>query len=220
MATLILLNTTTILFGSQPTTIFAGDSVTNSDIQTALKARGGVLAPATDALVVAASAVVQKMRSHGDNEQACTNVMLAAYASSAYGASGGGGGVPITPTIEAVVGGGTAGGAASIPIPKGYTARLAITVVGKITHKGGGSEAVGDTFHVDTLVTARNVSGSAAEVTNETEVSVTDSDSSMTGSSVAIGTSTGNITITPTNASGLNAATVVTWTVLVAQQNF
>jgi hypothetical protein len=84
MTTLVLVNTVTIVQNSQPSKLFAGDSISDAGIQAAVQAAGGILAPATDPNIVAAQAVVQKLRSHGGNEFDATALMLAAYASSAY----------------------------------------------------------------------------------------------------------------------------------------
>jgi hypothetical protein len=85
MTTLVLVNTVTIVQNSQPSKVFAGESISDAGIQASVLAAGGVLAPATDPNLVAAAALVAKARSHGANEAECTTIMMAAYASTAYG---------------------------------------------------------------------------------------------------------------------------------------
>ena len=84
MTALVLVNTVTIVQNSQPSKVFAGESISDAGIQASVLAAGGVLAPATDANVADAAALVIKMRSHGANESECNAVMMAAYTSSAY----------------------------------------------------------------------------------------------------------------------------------------
>jgi len=84
MSTLILINTTTIVYNGSATQLNAGDRVSDSSIQDAAEAEGAIFGPTSDDNLVAASALVAKLRSKGRNEQELTAVMMAAYASTAY----------------------------------------------------------------------------------------------------------------------------------------
>jgi hypothetical protein len=86
MTTLVLLATTSIVYKGQALVVQAGENVSDSSVQAALTADGATFAPATDANVAAAQLVVAKLRSHGANEQTCTQVMAAAAGATAYGA--------------------------------------------------------------------------------------------------------------------------------------
>lgn len=69
---------------SGPLLFAAGTLVTDSSIQAALRAAGGLLAPQSDAAVAAAAVIAQGARlNKGADGQFLTNVMMAAYAGSA-----------------------------------------------------------------------------------------------------------------------------------------
>jgi hypothetical protein len=199
---------------NQAALVRSGDSVANATVQAAVEAKGGIFAPATDTNVAAAALIVQKLRAKGANESACDAVMLAAFASSAYAGVAGG-----TQYSKAIAGGGTAA-TITRAIPSGVTAVLRIKGVGIVTTKGGGSEAVGDTYHLDTELTVKNVAGTVSIVSSLTQVSVTDADTSQAATTYGFTASGGNLVITITNAAGLNAATVDTHVVNVSEQDY
>jgi hypothetical protein len=83
MASLILINSTQAQGANQgPATYKAGNTITDSAVQAALIADGGLLWPATDTVVAAAAAVALKMYSKGYDEAYVSRTMLAAVSNS------------------------------------------------------------------------------------------------------------------------------------------
>jgi hypothetical protein len=110
-------------------------------------------------------------------------------------------------TITGTLKGASATTTASIPVPAGTSAELRVKITAKVTTKGGGAEAVGDENYVNEVVVVKNVSGTAAVVPNQTEVSVTAQDTTM-----PIPATHGNVGVSTSNA-------VVTFTATVLQMN-
>ena len=214
MSSLILITSVMVVYAGQPMTLNPGDTITDPDVQAAAIAEGAVFALTSDANVVAAALVVRKFKSKGADDAVCANVMLAAYMSSAYAGAGG----YSTPTTVAITGTGST--TVNRAIPTGVTAVLVIEATGIVTTKGGGSEAVGDTYHLRTEVTAKNVAGTVTIVTNKTEVSVTDADASMAATGYSFSGSGANFVTTIANAAGLNAGTIVTHAMTVTEQDY
>lgn len=79
-----LINGVTFMQGGQTIKILAGELISNSSTQTAIQAAGGVLGPMSDQNLVAAAAVVQKMKQRGANEVDMNFTMLSAYAYTGY----------------------------------------------------------------------------------------------------------------------------------------
>lgn len=211
---MILINTTTIVYNGSSTQLNAGDTVTDTSVIATAEAEGAVFGPPSDANLVAAQALVQKLRGKGRNEQELTQVMLSAYALSAYTASS------YSAPYSKNATGGSATAVFSWPIAEGVTAVLRLEAVGIVTHKGGGAENVGDTYHLNTEVTVKNVGGTISIVTNETEVSVTDADASMALTAYAFTETSTDFVATVTNPSTLNTATVVTHQLTVKEIDF
>ena len=214
MASLILISAVSIVYASQAVALNPGDTISDAGVQAAAEAQGAVFAPASDANVAAAAVIVQKLRAKGANEATLGGVMLAAYASSAYAGAGG----YVTPTVSAITGTGSA--VVNRAIPTGVTAVLVIESVGLVTTKGGGSESVGDTYHLRTRVTVKNVGGTVSIVSNKTEVSITDADASVATTGYTFSASGANFVTTIANAAGLNAGTIVTHTMTVSEQDY
>ena len=84
MATLILLNTIKLAYAGQAMVMRSGDSTADTTLQTAIEDSGGLMAPATDAVVLAASTYIATMRAKGLNEDECDKIMMLAYMASAY----------------------------------------------------------------------------------------------------------------------------------------
>lgn len=82
-----LINTVWIEKDSQAYQVKAGTLVTDSTVIAAVEDAGGVLASSTDATIIAAAAVVTKMRARSQNEDLIDKIMLAAYCSSLAGAA-------------------------------------------------------------------------------------------------------------------------------------
>ena len=120
----------------------------------------------------------------------------------------------------------TAGAAILIPIAAGAAVVFEVTIVAKITTKGGGSESVTDTYRLKTTLTAKNVGGTVSVVPSISQVSVQDSDTSMVSLEAGAAnpyTFTGsgaNLAIGWKNPTGINAGTVVTHPILVSQRMF
>jgi hypothetical protein len=137
----------------------------------------------------------------------------------------------VAPTVPSSYGGAltgpsTAGVAVPLAIPAGATMVFTITAVAKVTTKGGGTENVGDSYHLETKVTAKNVGGTVSIVNNVTQVSVQDSDPSMVSlevgnaSQYTFAASGANLSLGWLNPSGINAGTVVTHSILVSSRQF
>ena len=135
-------------------------------------------------------------------------------------------GSAIVPFGGPLTGPSTAGAAINIAVPAGATVVLTITAVAKVTTKGGGTESVGDTYHLETKITAKNVGGTVSIVSNVTQVSVQDSDASMVSleagaaSAYQFSGAGANFVIGWQNPTGINAGTVVTHTIQVSSRQF
>jgi hypothetical protein len=64
--------------------IQAGSTISDAGVQAAYLSAGGVLVPATDAVLGPQAAIVQKARARGANEDTCSRMMLAALGNAAY----------------------------------------------------------------------------------------------------------------------------------------
>ena len=138
MSTLVLVNTVTIVQNSQPSKVFAGESISDAGIQASVLAAGGVLAPATDANVAAAATLVTKLRSHGANEGECNAVMMSAYASTAYASQ------PVHVVVDiplATIQAQTSGTAFNIGAALPTNAKLTAASITALTDLSGGSAA-------------------------------------------------------------------------------
>jgi hypothetical protein len=78
-----LVPATPVNTGSGPFNIQAGTLLTDSGLVTAYKAAGGTLGSAFDPNIVAAAALVQKMRARGADENVLARIMLGAASGSA-----------------------------------------------------------------------------------------------------------------------------------------
>lgn len=78
-----LLNNVTISSSNGPAVLQAGYLATDPTVQAGIAAMGGQLGNSVDAIIAAAATTVTKLRRRGDNEAACTAVMVAAQAASA-----------------------------------------------------------------------------------------------------------------------------------------
>jgi hypothetical protein len=138
MTTQVLLATTTITYQGQALVVQAGENVSDTSIQAELTAAGATFAPTGDANVAAAQLVVQKLRSHGANEQTCTNVMAAAAAQTAYAAA------PVHVTIDiplATIQAQTSGTAFNVGSALPANAKLLSADINVLTALSGGSAA-------------------------------------------------------------------------------
>jgi len=82
-----LINTVVIESQSTPKKVLAGTLLTDSSVITAVQGAGGVVGSSTDPVLVAAAAVVVKMRSRAQNEDYLNAIMMAAYLQSLNGSS-------------------------------------------------------------------------------------------------------------------------------------
>ena len=107
-------------------------------------------------------------------------------------------------------------------IPTNTATTMRIKAVSRVTTRGGGSEAVGDTNHVDTIVTVKNVAGTVSVVANSAEVSIKDADTTMAipVGHCGVAASGATAVVTFTSPSGLNALTVTTVTADVEMRSY
>ena len=89
MATLILINSITLVYGGAAVALAAGDQVSDTRLQTAITDAGGLLAPAGDPYVAAAATYVATLRSKGANEAKIDQAMQLALAASSYAVTAG-----------------------------------------------------------------------------------------------------------------------------------
>jgi hypothetical protein len=140
MSAMILITTVTaatIGAGGNPDVYFAGSTISDANVQAAVLAVGGVLAPATDPILAAAAAVVTSLRnSTAIDEHRASAIMTAAMAGVAYGE------VPQRVTVDvplATIQAQTSGTAFNVGSALPANARLLNAEVNVLTPVSGGT---------------------------------------------------------------------------------
>ena len=139
MATLINIMAVTIAYAGQALIIQPGDLVSDTAVQAAITAEGGLLITTTDTTVAAAAALIPKFRAKGADEGVLNAIMLSAVAHSAY--------------TEAYSDPGSAVGTAPITVTTvgGNAATVGITAA---TDAAAGSMSAADKTKLDNIATA------------------------------------------------------------------
>lgn len=79
MSAMTVINGGYLVTNNQATLIKAGDTTSDTDLQSAIQAAGGQLFDASNSFISNAAAIVQTMRARGATEQDCINVMMGAF---------------------------------------------------------------------------------------------------------------------------------------------
>ena len=80
----VLVNTVTISQGGGSVVVRSGEVISDAAVQTAVAGAGGTLVPTGNSVVDTATAIVQKLRARGANEDECDKVMIAALAFASF----------------------------------------------------------------------------------------------------------------------------------------